>query len=692
MNLISGYPLWFIILCIIPALAGAVVLYYGKQGKRFPAVLRYLMAGFRFFIIFLTAFLLLEPLIRLNVKVSNEPVVAIVTDNSQSMISTADSNAIRSQIPKIISNLTDDLSDMVSVNQYLFSDTLAQNNDPDFHGGITNMGMVFEELKNRYINRNLAGVVIISDGINNAGLDPLHTASLLPVPIFTIPTGDTSVTTDAVVNSLNGNREVIFNNYFPIEFSVLVKQASGKKIKISASHNDAEIFNQTIDVIGNQFSRMFNIRSMAVKKGLNKISVRIEPLANETNIANNVRVFYFNVVDEDRKVTIVSPAPHPDIAAIRQALSSNLNYKVDVYTSDQQNIDLSETDLLIVHQLPQNQAGSPVLTKATSLRIPVWIILGNGTSLPAFNALNTGISVKARGSTPSTVQAIATERFSLFSIPSEEAEFIKSMPPLSAPFGDYSMGAGVDVLLFQKIGNVVSSQPLLAFSQFQQQRRAVLLGEGIWRWRLYDYQRNRSFDHFDAFFSRIAQFLSQNADRSRFRVMYEPVHSEQEPVRFTAELFNENFELINSDPVEMLIKDETGRDYRYSFIPDGSGYSLTTGKLSPGEYSFTARVNNQRYPFTQNGKFTIDKFNPELADLRADHNLLALLAAQSGGLLVHPDSIQNIGDFLEKQQLISTTYHRENKYIDLLEWEWLLFIILLFMSAEWIIRKREGYY
>ncbi|PKP03976.1 MAG: hypothetical protein CVU11_06345 [Bacteroidetes bacterium HGW-Bacteroidetes-6] len=693
MGFVSGYPLWLVVVCVAIALAYSLTLYTGRKAKRFKRGYRIAMFSFRFVVVFLLTFFLLEPLIRLNLKVTNKPVLVVATDNSLSMVSGTDSAYIRNNFPAILNEWIASTGEEPEIVRYNFSDSLASGPSTDFSGKLTDIGNVFQELRTRYINKNLIGIVLVSDGINNAGINPLSAAGQIQAPVFCVPLGDSSTRTDVAVASLTGNREVVFNNYFPIEFGVNATQADGKTLSLKVTHNDKEILNQQLDIQGNQFSRLFNIKGFATQKGLNRIVVSVSSLPGEQNVVNNQRVFYFNVADDVKKVLIVAAAPHPDINAIRKTLEGNLNYDVKVVTGESNAGDISGYDLLILHQIPSRGArNSIMLDKAMHTRIPVWIITGAQTNFAALNALNAGVTVRVRGSSVNEVTAVANEGFGLFTLPQQEAAYVKSMPPLTAPFGDYSVAAGVDVLLYQKIGSVVSSQPLLCISQVQNQRWAFLLAENIWRWRLYDFQRNNSFGLFDSFVSRIAQYLSQNSDRSRFRVIYEPTHSEMEPVRFAAELYNSNYELINSEPVDMLMKDNTGHEYRYSFVPDGSGYSLNCGKLSTGEYSFTAQVKSKQYSYSQSGKITVDRYNPELASLKADFNLLQQLAIQSGGLMVSPDSLSNINRFLEQENRIQSTYYRQNKYIDLLDWKWLLIIILALVSAEWIIRKREGYY
>jgi len=693
MGLISGYPLWMIVLCVALGAAYAIVLYTGKHSEKWRPGIRRLLFALRFIVVTVLAFLLLEPLIRFNTKIPDNPVLVVLTDNSRSMTATGDSAFVKNKLPALLNDWADAGSDRLEIVRYYFSDSLKTGSKADYAGQLTNIGEALSEIRTRYINKNLIGVVLVSDGIYNTGVSPLSAAEQIQVPVFTVPVGDTAAHTDAAISSLTGNREVVFNNYFPIEFSVLAQQARGQKMTLKVTHNNKEIQNQLIDIQGNEFSRVFNLKGFATEKGLNKIVVSLSVLQGEKNIANNTRVFYFNVVDDVKKVLIVASAPHPDIRAIRTTLETNLNYTVKTVIGEAAAGDISGYDLLILHQIPASGTrNSALISKAKETRVPVWIITGANTNYAAMNTLNAGVTIRTKSGTASEATGVLNENFSLFTVPQQEAGFVKSMPPLLAPFGDYTMAAGTEALVFQKIGSVISSQPLLCMSQVNSQRWAFLLGEGLWKWKMYDFQRNKSFELFDSFISRIAQFLCQNSDRSRFRVIYEPTHSETEPVRFGAELFNQNFELINNVPVELVLKDASGKTFNYSFIEDGSGYSLNCGKLKPGEYSFTATVKSKLYPYAQSGKITVDSFDPELANTRADFNMMKLLAQQTGGRVINAENLDDIFAFLEKENRIQTTYFRENKYIDLLEWTWLLIILIALVSTEWIIRKREGYY
>jgi hypothetical protein len=95
----------------------------------------------------------------------------------------------------------------------------------------------------------------------------------------------------------------------------------------------------------------------------------------------------------------------------------------------------------------------------------------------------------------------------------------------------------------------------------------MISGEGLWRWRMYDYEQSSNHDAFNALISAVVQYLSVRADDRQFRVRLEKeqfaggnrIYSENESVIFSAELLNESNELINAPDVSLTIKDEQVR-------------------------------------------------------------------------------------------------------------------------------------
>lgn len=91
-NLISEYPLWFIILCIVLGVGYAAILYYKETKNEFTVISKWVMAIFRMLVISIISFLLLNPLIKTISRYADKPVILFAQDNSMSIVTGTDSN------------------------------------------------------------------------------------------------------------------------------------------------------------------------------------------------------------------------------------------------------------------------------------------------------------------------------------------------------------------------------------------------------------------------------------------------------------------------------------------------------------------------------------------------------------------------------------------------------------------------
>ena len=145
------------------------------------------------------------------------------------------------------------------------------------------------------------------------------------------------------------------------------------------------------------------------------------------------------------------------------------------------------------------------------------------------------------------------------------------------------------------MGYVKTNNPLLFFSQAKGLKYAVLAGEGFWKWRLHDFLLNQNQLITQNFISKIVQWTASNTDQSRFRIYpMKKRFDETEAVLFEAEIYNESFELIQNQEIDLKILGENGRSYQYNLSKNGKGYELNAGRLGPGIYSYEASVLNNK--------------------------------------------------------------------------------------------------
>jgi hypothetical protein len=283
--------------------------------------------------------------------------------------------------------------------------------------------------------------------------------------------------------------------------------------------------------------------------------------------------------------------------------------------------------------------------------------------------------------------------FSLFTISDDIREAVQAFPPLIAPFGDFKEGSNASVLFYQRVGRIDTEYPLLSLGEQSGTRTAILCGTGIWKWRLFDYLEKKNHDRFDALFSQISQYLSVKNDKRQFRVsLTKNVFDENESIIFDAELYNDNYELINEPSAQLLITDEDGKEYTYTFNATGNVYRLNAGILPVGSYRFRASTNTGSEPLSYTGQFSIQAVQLERYEMTADHNLLRMLSERYGGEFLLPSALSSITNKLSDRGTVKPVLFETLHTRSIINLKGIFWLILSLLSVEWFLRRYFGSY
>ena len=247
-------------------------------------------------------------------------------------------------------------------------------------------------------------------------------------------------------------------------------------------------------------------------------------------------------------------------------------------------------------------------------------------------------------------------------------------------------------LFFQKIGKVTTQQPLIAFNQDTDIKTGIIAGEGIWRWRIADYQHNSNHVGFDKLINKIAQFLTVKADRSFFRINGKNHFFETEPIELEAEVYNQSYELINQPEVSLSITDEKNKNYNFAFTKTTNAYYLNAGVFPAGNYKYSARVKLNNKILQKNGMFTVVPLNLEAINTVADHNLMYRLAKNHDGEMVYPRQLDKLVKMLKARDDIKNVSYTQKRLTGLNNIFWVLVLIIVLLGTEWFLRKYNGSY
>ena len=673
--MIIDYPWYYVLFCLLAGAVYAAVLYFVGH-RRFGKGMNLLLAGLRFVAVSALALLLLAPVAKQTVNEQQKPVVVVTQDVSESV----DTSEFRIQS----SEFGDDAYEVVY---------------EEFGGTTTDIAAELEAIASRYQGRNLGAVVLATDGIYNRGNNPASTAERLTFPVYTVALGDTTPQRDAALAGIRHNRIAFTGNTFPVELTVNATRLKGHSAQLTIldGHGKA-VEKRQVEYNDDRFSTTVTFELKAEEPGLQKYTASLSVVDGERERVNNVLTFYTDVIDGRHKVAIIGNAPHPDLAALKQAVESNPNYEAEVVLAEEVESGKwkagSDVSLLILHNLPSatHQLGNAVTQSSNAI-----YIIGAQTDLARFNALHAGLEIVSRVKKNNEVTALYSDRFSLFTFDAADAAALEELPPLTAPFGEARTSASLQTLFTARLGNINTQQPLISAINAplpssekgegkRSQRKVFVWGEGLWRWRLNDFQNNQSHEHFDRLVSQMVSFAAITDNRERFIVETERHYSDNDEVVVRAQLYNEAYEPFNTPDAKFTLKGDSIKG-DYNFSRQGDGYVLSLGRLPEGLYRYTATTTYDGATYTADGSFAVEALHLEQANLTADHSLLSTLSAITGGEMYYPDQLSTLNSQLSTLKPVIYTHTR---FFELLNLPWVLILIILLLGTEWVLRKYHG--
>ncbi len=698
-NLTFQYPIWFVLLCVLLGAAYALVLYFRdktfhEQSER----LNWILGAVRFITVTLLSLLLLSPLLKSVITESKKPVIILAQDQSESIGAEMNDQARATTYRQSFENLAQELARDYEVQQYSFGSEVREGVDFSFHDKVTNISKLMTNVYDLYSNQNLGAIILATDGIYNEGSNPLYLNTQLTAPIYTVALGDTTVKKDIVLKRVFYNKIAYLGDKFTVQVDISAQNNAGVNTNLSVykveGNNNRRLQQLPISIDRNDFFTTREIVLDANQSGVQRFRVVVEPVSGEASNANNSKDIFVDVLDARQKILIVANSPHPDVTALRQSINANKNYQVELAYANDIQVNVADFDFVILHQLPSRINNiSGVLNTLRNQRIPRLFIAGMQTNFSQLNQVQSLMTIQANGNSSNDVQARPVPGFNNFTLSEELLQDLPNFPPLTSPFGEFQAAPDAAVLLTQRIGKVDTKFPLLALGEEAGVKVGVLAGEGIWKWRLFDFLQNQNHEIFDELLGKSVQFLSLKEDKRKFRVTpVKNIFNENEQVLFDAELYNDNYELINDPDARIIITNSDGKDFDFTFNKSGRAYTLNAGIFPVGNYTFRAAVTNAGQNLTATGQFSVQPVQLELFETTANHNLLRLLSEQYGGAMVYPNNIEQITELIKNKGTVKPVIYETAKTRAVINLKWIFFLLLFLLTGEWFLRRYFGAY
>lgn len=687
----SLFTLLALLGCLLAGVLFAWLLY--RKTEHLDKRLRYGLFAIRTIVVTTIASLLFFPLVRSISYDLEKPVIVIGQDNSLSVGSIEPKDFNKQQYEKDMQALADKLSEKFEVKIYNFSDSIKSGYDFKNKGQLSNASKFINQLNDELLNRNVGSVILASDGIFNRGGSPLYDLNKLKAPVYTIALGDTIPKKDLVIANVNHNSLVYLDNEFTLEVQVQAFESKNEQSRISVTEGGKKIYDEVLQINSNPFVKSVTIKLKATRLGLQKYTIQLNPLKDEISERNNAQNIFVEVIDAKQKILLASAAPHPDIAALKQAITLNKHYDLKIALADDLNtINPKDYSLIILYQLPalQNE-GEAFMNKLQQSNVPLWYILGAQSNLYAFNKMQNAVNFNESNNTIQEAFGVVNTGFTTFEMNASLDKQMEGFDPLQAPFGEVRVNGTAQVALKQRIGKIKTESPQLFFMNAEGKKTGYLIGEGIWRWKLAEAQNEQKTDVFNTLISNAVQYLAVKDDKRKFKVYTaKNTFDENENVLINAVLYNDSYVSVNTPDVSIQLKNEEGKAYNFLFSRTETAYQLDAGMLPAGNYTYTATTNLGNKKHTAQGLFFVNALVAEYQQTIANHQLLNTMAVQTGGKMYMPQNLSRILNDISTNEQIKTLSYEDRKYEELINFKWVFALIVTLLTLEWFLRKRNG--
>ena len=669
----------------------ALLLYFRNKKSALSTKTCITLGMLRFLAVSLLALLLLSPLVKQKITNKEKPIIIVGQDNSSSIMLCKDSLYYKNQYLPHLQQTIAKLNNNYDVHTYLYGEATRNSNDITFSDNKTDISEFISYIERQYENRNIGAIVLASDGIYNSGMQPTNNLNKITSPIYAIAMGDTSSRLDAMISHVKYNKLAYLGNKFPLEVSIKAQQLNGENKKLTIAKDGKIVAEREIKYNGNNFSTTELFVLEANDKGLQQYTIGLEVADNEVSVYNNRRTITIDVIDNRQKIAIVANSPHPDIAALKRCIDDNENYKTSTFLAKDFKEPLANYNLIIVHQLPSSEiSNNEVMAKIMDAKVPVLFIIGEQTNLAKLNNLKAGLQIFSKINKTDEAQPLFNKEFTLFTFDENTYKAIEQFPPLCIPFGEYRTATNAQSLFNSKIGTLAGGNPMICFVQMHDIRYGFVVGEGIWKWALADYRENNSHNNFKTLIDKTIMYLSLRINKDKFNINVQNSYGDTEPIVFEGELYNDNFEPINTPEVTLTLTTPDNEKKEYHFNQTNNGYHLNIGSMPEGHYSYTATTTYNHKQFATSGAFVVEATMLEDINLVADHTLLNTISAKTGGQLLLPNDIDKLPLMLKQRDDIKNIMYTEERYSEILNMPAVFIIIILLLAIEWIARKFYG--
>ncbi len=570
--------------------------------------------------------------------------------------------------------------------------------------GATALGSALAALPLSSEGQDLDGVVVVSDGVVNAGEDPVASARALGVPVHAVVVGSTSVKDRAVIE-VESSSSARVGEATPVRVRIAATDARGEPFRVRLLEDGREIARAQVAAPGGGAEATAEMRVTPSKPGLAVWTAVVDSSAGELTATNNAQQVAVDVEPGRLGVLVVSAELNWDLAFVRRALGGDSSLALDSRVrqrggwralesgraSPPTAADLRGRAVVVLDGITPAEV-SPEFDVALAS------FVRGGGGLLAFGGPPPGLARFGRGRLGVELAlAAGGPARSASPMPTPEGREILAWDDdpargdrawrAAAPLADVSgvqPGAGDRALL----GAADGGAPIMIARRVGRGQALLVNGTGLWRWSLAGLDEFTG-DRGHRLWRRVVRWLAQPVQGEPLRVRPERwLSARGQPTRLVASLQDRDFRPLAGATVEGEVQDARGRRVPVRFVPREAGsYVAALDDLAPGRYRVSARAVRAGQELGRaSSEFAVDRWSLEEARAEPDSATLAAMAGASGGRVARAADAGRWARALPTRALV----RRRTESLRLWESPWIFAFVVGVLSLEWAWRRRRG--
>lgn len=642
--------------------------------------------------------LLLNPALERVSFSDTKPNVAIIIDNTGSIaIKKGDWNGV-SSMQQLFDVLQVIDTTVNTISYYSLDRNIQEVGSTDvlrFNASGTNLHL---SLQNTLQIPGFDQVLVISDGISTTGRDPLSAVRNSAIPVHTIAVGDTSSQIDIILQQVDYPAIVYSNTTVPITATIRNEGFSGVSIETQLVYDGEILQNSTISTSEYRSTHQITFEVNLTSPGIKQYEVRTIPLSDEWSIENNSQRISLDVQDTRIRILHLAFELHPDVGTLRSVMSNNPSFDVINRTWIGENRFVEGPlptrrdtfEVVVFHGI----SGTLPTDLNNQLRafideIPLVYLNTPGVSNAAFEQFFENISpIRAnlnRERLP--VQLVST--FEESGHPIIELPLIEwnRTPIMQSPVSGLSSTSNARNLLNASLRGTETSTPLFSIREIGNTRRAFFMATGLYLWFASTEAQYR--DWMDQLLTNAIVWTATASDENAITVRsIQNDYDTGETIILNGQLRDESG---NPESDAIVTVEVTSANETRSFTMQSKGlgqYELRIPSLPEGNFTFIASAEKERQNLgSTQGNFNVGASSVELLDTKRNDTVLRGIASLSGGLFAVYNDANRIIEHLNLSTEVAQIREVKTPMYVYRTPMWLVLLLML-LSAEWLLRKR----